>query len=56
MRGFVERAGGTMRIEGAAGRGTTVTFRLPEASAASRPQPDGDARPSNVRPVRPAAS
>jgi len=56
VRRFVERAGGTMRIESAAGRGTTATFWLPEASAASRPQPDGDARPSNVTPVRPAAS
>lgn len=51
VRSFAERAGGTLHIESAAGRGTTVSFWLPTASTASHTQPDGDARPNNVTPL-----
>ncbi|HYF60103.1 MAG TPA: PAS domain S-box protein [Burkholderiaceae bacterium] len=44
--GFARRSGGTVAIESAPGRGTTITLRLPRASPeAARPPADGEAPP-----------
>ena len=56
-RGFAEQSGGTLTIESAPGRGTTVSLRLPEATAAAA-VPDRDQEAPNasgevVTPARP---
>jgi PAS domain S-box-containing protein len=49
--GIVEQSRGTIHIESAIGRGTTVVIRLPAVEPATRPEPSGAAPPER-RPAR----